>query len=403
LIANDVRTFDKLIEHIKVTVKARIGAKNSRRVQCISFALLHPAQYKLAKKRFDILFFCDLPHRWQNIKLVVEELKHRRDDLKLGLAFRASRQELLPDSVNLADISTFTHVTIGALYLFDTGILYTTGPSAPPSAMPRKARVVHSVMSMLSLDGFFFDDSFDAYDYILCGGVHHLDSFLQLASRRPGLSGKKLIPAGYPKLDLVLASRSTKLRPTGQRVNPTVVYAPTHSVALRQHAEAVISALLAQGHRVIFRPHPLSLNAQRDIIEQVCELCAGNPNFSLDVNKDYTESYSLADIMVTDLSGTAFTFSFSFSKPSIFFVPNAETERGLSGIQYDARHRIGALVRDLDEMVEKVSELCNRDMTDEIELFRDETMFNVGKSARYIVDCLEEILSGRERPEWVRL
>ena len=154
---------------------------------------------------------------------------------------------------------------------------------------------------------------------------------------------------------------------------------------------------------MIFRPHPLSLNGDRPVIDGICQLHAGNQNFSLDASKDYTRSYSSADLMVTDLSGTGFTFSFSFSRPCIFFAPDAEAERGLSGIQYDARHRIGALVRDIDGMIEKTSELCSRDMTDEIERFRDETVFNVGKSAAYIVDCLEEILSGRERPEWVRL
>jgi hypothetical protein len=107
--------------------------------------------------------------------------------------------------------------------------------------------------------------------------------------------------------------------------------------------------------------------------------------------------------MVTDLSGTGFTFSFSFSKPCIFFSPSAEQERGMRGIQYESRHRIGALVRDIDELLQKTSELCKRNMDREIEQFRDETVFNVGKSAAYIVGCLEDILAGRERPEWLRL
>ena len=402
--------FKQLAEHmIKRAIKACIGAENSWRLQRIFFPLLNPAEYKLARQHFDVLFFCDLPHRWQIIKLVVEELRHRRGDLRLGLAYTGPREELLPNSFNFAGISTITHVTNGALSLFDTQILYTTapGPTMPPSMMPPKARVVHSLMSMVSPDGFFSDDSFDAYEYILCAGVHHLEFFRKLALRRPALSGKRLLPAGYPKLDLMLGSHSTKRHRTDQSVRSTVVYAPIHSLAslpgaLRTHGEAIINALLAEGHRVIFRPHPISIYADRDVIGRISQLHGGNPNFSLDARRDYNQSYSLADLMVTDLSGTGFTFSFSFSRPCIFFAPNAEAERGLSGIQFDARHRIGALVRDIDEMIEKTSELCNRDMTDEIERFRDETLFNVGKSAAYIVDCLEDILSGRERPEWVR-
>ena len=264
---------------------------------------------------------------------------------------------------------------------------------------------------MNSLDGVYPDDDFDAYDYILCGGPHHLDSFRERALRHPVLLGKTLVPAGYPKLDLMLASHSTKRRPTDPSARSTVVYAPTHISSVNEclaslchYGEAIINALLAEGHRVIFRPHPVSFDDQdRPVIDRICQLHADNPNFSLDMSKDYTESYSLADLMVTDLSGTGFTFSFSFGRPCIFFSPNDEAERGLRGIQFEARYRIGTLVRDIDEMIEKTSELCNRDMTEEIERFRDEAVFNVGKSAAYIVNCLEDILSGCERPEWVRL
>src|SRR5262249_26985512 len=148
-------------------------------------------------------------------------------------------------------------------------------------------------------------------------------------------------------------------------------------------------ALLAKGHRVFFRPHPISfLDQDRSVIDRICRLHAGNLDFSVDANRDYTESYSLADLMVTDTSGTGFSFSFSFGRPCIFFSPNAEAERELRGIQFEARHRIGGVVRDVDEMIEKTSELRNRNMADEIERFRNESIFNVGKSARYIVDCL---------------
>ena len=166
-----------VLSRIKRAVKACIGSENSWRLQRICFPLLHPAEYKLARKQFDVLFFCDLPYRWQSIELVVEELRHRCNDLRLGLAFTGLREEFLPESFNLTGISTIAHVTTGGLNLFDTRILYTTAIGAPPLMMPPKARVVHSFASMLSLDGFFFDHSFDAYDYILCAGVHHIESF----------------------------------------------------------------------------------------------------------------------------------------------------------------------------------------------------------------------------------
>jgi CDP-Glycerol:Poly(glycerophosphate) glycerophosphotransferase len=398
----------------KKLAKAALGAENSYLARNIydriRFQLYCLRNYKSMTKPFDVLFFCPFISTWQHIKLVVEELSHRRRDLRLGLINRYCPKELFQESFYLTDNPTIINDR-WRLNLFDTRVLYVSIPILSPLDRPRNAHMVHAVWSMNSLDGVFFDTQFDPYDYILCGGPHHLDSFREHSLRHPALLGKTLVPAGYPKLDLMLASHSTTRRPTDPSRRSTVVYAPTHISSLSDHltslshyGEAIVNALIVEGNRVIFRPHKASFADQdRPVIDRICQLHADNPNFSLDMSEDYTETYSSADLMVTDLSGTGFTFSFSFGRPCIFFSASEEAERGLRGIQFEARHRIGALVRDINEMLEKTSELCNRDMTEEIERFRDETVFNVGKSAAYIVDCLEDILSGRKRPEWVRL
>jgi hypothetical protein len=400
----------------KRAIKACLGVENSSRVRHIydrtRFGLYYLHNYKLIKKHFDILFFCPIPATgWRNIKPVVEELIRRRDHLRLGIVNWWCSKDEFPDSFYLTGNPAIINHRGWPLGLFDTRILYTPWPGMSPFDRPPKARVVHALMSMNSLDGVYPDDDFDAYDYIFCIGPHHLDSFRERALRHPALLGKTLVPAGYPKLDLMLASNSTKRHRTDPSLGLTVVYAPTHVfpinaclASLFNYGEAIVNALLAEGHRVIFRPHPNSLvGDQQRIIDRICRLHTGNPNFALDTSKDYSESYALADLMVTDLSGTGFTFSVSFGRPCIFFSPNEEAEHGLRGIQFDARHRIGTVVRGIDELIEKISELCNLNMTDEIEQYRDEAVFNVGNSAKYIVDCLEDILSGCERPEWVRL
>lgn len=398
---------------IKRALRACFGADNARRViykgRRLLFRLLYPEEFKLSKKQYDILFCCD-PVRWQNIKLVVLELIEKRPDLKVGVAFPGARDEL-EDLSNLAGITTIAHANIYTIYLFRTRILYLPMPDLSPLLTPPNACVVHGLISIASLDGVYSDHHFDGFDYIVCGGPHHVDSFWKLALRRPVLMGKRLLPAGYPKLDLMLASHSTKQRPIDSSVKSTVVYAPTHIyeanksfATIRQYGEAIISALLAGGHRVIFRPHPLSFTDEDGaLIDRICQIHASDPRFSLDRAKDYTQSYASADLMVTDISGTGFTFSLTFSRPCIFFAPDGDAERGLTGIQFDSRHRVGALVRNIDEMIEKTSELCHADMTEEIDRFRDELVFNVGKSASYILDCLVDILRGRERSEWVRL
>ena len=394
-------------------LSACFGADASRRMihagRRLLFRFRYPADYALSKQKYDVLFGCGTV-RWQNIKLVVEELRRSRPDLRLGLAFPGSREELR-SLLTPPGVTTIAHATVYTLRLFDTRILYVATPDLPPSSRPPGALVVHSLMSMASLDGIYSDHHFDGFDYILCGGPHHVDSFRSLAARRPALSGTWLLPAGYPKLDLMLGAKPAAQRSRESPVKPTIVYAPTHVdqateslASLRRHGEAIVDALLAGGYRVIFRPHPWSFADQdRALIDRICELHAGNPGFSLDRSKDYTESYSSADLMVTDISGTGFTFSLTFGRPCIFFAPSAEAELGLTGIQFDSRHRIGAPVRSIDEMIEKSSQLCQSDRAEDIRRFRDEFLFNVGGSAAYIAAGLEDVLSGRERPEWIRL
>jgi hypothetical protein len=415
-------------ETAKRAIKACLGAENSNRarniVNHIRFQLFNLKNCKPLKRQFDVLFFYPWCGTWPTVKLVVKELLRKRGDLRLGLVTSCSEAES-PDSFFLTGNPRIIKIPERVLYvlytlppyktmfnIFDTRIIYTNVvPGFSAFSTSSKPHLVHALMSMNSLDGVFGDDYFDAYDYILCAGPHHIDSFREWARVHPALLGKRLLPAGYPKLDLMLASHSTKRRPADRSERSTIVYAPTHHYSVNEclaslchQGEGIINALIAEGYRVIFRPHPVSFSDQDGpVIDRICQFHANNPNFSLDASTDYRESYSSADLMITDLSGTGFTFSFSFCRPTIFFAPDAGAELGLSGLQFDARHRIGALVRDIDELVVKTSELCNRDMTDEIERFRDETVFNVGKSAAYIVDCLEDILSGCEHPEWVRL
>jgi hypothetical protein len=309
----------------------------------------------------------------------------------------------------MSGVTAIPHATLYTLPLFTTRVLYLPIPDLPKQLRPPKATVVHGLMSMASLDGLYLDHHFDEFEYVLCGGPHHIDALRKLALRRPSLSGLRLLPAGYPKLDLVLASAETKRQRSAD--GSTAVYAPTHVMAsnerlasLRRHGERIVDALLGGGYRVIFRPHPISFaDEDRSLVEHIAAAHAGNPRFSLDRSEDYTSTYASADFMVTDLSGTGFTYSLGFTRPCIFFVPDEEAERGLNGAQFEDRHRIGAVARNELQLLEKAAEFARADMQEALVRFRDEFVFNAGNSANYIVGALEDMLAGRDRPGAIRL
>ena len=340
---------------------------------------------------------------------MVRELIRRRPDVRVAVAFPGSR-ESIGDLASFDGVTRIAHATLDTLPAFRTRILYLPVPDLPRYMRPPHAVAVHALMSMASMDGLYLDHHFDGFDYVLCGGPHHLDSLRKLAARRPALSGLKLLPAGYPKLDLMLAAPESASRPDSTGA-PVAVYAPTHVIALneklaslRRHGEDIVGALLGAGYRVIFRPHPMSfVDEDRALVERIASAHAGNPAFSLDRSKDYTRTYASASLMVTDLSGTGFTFSMTFLKPCIFFASDTQAEQGMSVAQFDDRHRIGGVVRDSRELVERAAELVRTDMSEPLERFRREFVFNAGHSAAVIVSALEDMLAGREPANMARL
>jgi len=358
----------------------------------------------------DILFFVHDDKRWDTIALIIKALKLRHPALRLRIV--AAAQAPLPSSdLDFCGVEILISHSLHELPLFEAAVMYTPIVGHLSMFRPRNGRIVHAAWSMASLDGVYEANAFDGYDYVLCAGPHHMQSFAEWGRERRTYSGKRLIPAGYPKLDLMLQSVADQRPAAEPRARLTVIYAPTHCygpnvglASLREYGEAIINALLEAGHRVIFRPHPTSfIDGDQTLIDGICRLHQDNEAFVLDDKIDYSSSYAAADIMITDVSGSGFTFSFTYCRPCIFFFPNVEAERGLRGIQYEARHRIGGVVRDIPQLVQSVANFARQDIAAQITAYRDETIFRVGTSADYIADSLASICAGKDRDEWVRL
>jgi hypothetical protein len=367
------------------------------------------------ERTWDIVFYCEQPSHWQNIALIVESLLRLCPSLNLALVLGYSEQRyrpLYPEGLRIFYVSdrAFTR-------LVDTVVFYTPYVGLKKTERPPNSVVVHGLVSMTSLDGVYMRDTFDAYDYIVIGGQHHAESFKEWTKSRSSLSGKCLITGGYPKLDLLVRNinNSPELtdKPLLRDGAPTIVYAPTHIYAvnhslcsLRFSGESIIETLLGLGYEVIFRPHPVSLHdVDRELVLRLSQRFSQNARFALDTEPDYSRSYDRADILLTDLSGTGFTFSFSYLKPSLFFAPDISAEFGLTGIQFSDRKTIGGIVRSVTEIKNSLMYLLNNtnSIRTQITNYRDRTIFNVGESGIRVAEALVLILYGGGRSEWVNL
>lgn len=88
-------------------------------------------------------------------------------------------------------------------------------------------------------------------------------------------------------------------------------------------------------------------DSDKSVVARIVDESSGNASLSIDRSKNYIATYAKANAMVTDLSGTGFTFSLSFLRPAVFFAPNEQAEEGLRGIQFEDRDQIGGVARSI--------------------------------------------------------
>lgn len=287
--------------------------------------------------------------------------------------------------------------------------IYVT-PREDEKVFPRRASRVLFVHSLMNSEGLYAEGDYDNYDYIYCAGSHQMEEFVQLFRERRSRP-KYLIPGGYPKLSRQIA-RAQPLSPREIAGPPVVIYAPTYynefnrSIAsLERFGAEIIARLIDGGYKVVFRPHPLNFNNEgRAAIEAIVEKFRGEERFELDRSSDYFGVYSRTDMMVTDLSGTGFTYAFIFGRPVLFFAHNAEAERTLKALREERRSDIGGVVRSLDEIAPKVRSIVENypSYRGKIEKFRDETIYNVHDSADYFLAHVGDIVNRRKHPaDWV--
>jgi len=255
--------------------------------------------------------------------------------------------------------------------------------------------------------------SFD-YFFLSCPAlVKRWEVEIPLArSRLHGKATKKtacIIGGGYPRLD-----RNIEYFETHREDSKTLVFATTGIkgeqfegiIPFPYYAERVIGTLLDAfpDYELVFRPHPLTLFEPE--IKAVIAKFAGVPRFKLDNDgSSYMPIYAKAALMITDFSGTAYTYSFTTLRPVVFFSHNdTEVLRRFGTYQYFIdREKIGLVARNVDDLVVKVKTLLiqQEQYAASIRACRDASIFNLGKSEDYFVDNIEYILEDKRNPEWI--
>ncbi len=247
------------------------------------------------------------------------------------------------------------------------------------------------------------------YDYIFLSSDIAISDLNKKINQHHNVKNEEnkisLINTGYLKLDHVYKNLKEN-----NTVEESIMLAPTLSSMLIDYnldkfVDSIIEEILKNDEfKLIYRPHPGDLinKEKKIIIKNIYEKYKNQSNFSLDDNTSYLESYKKSKILVTDFSGTAYTYAFSKLRPVIFFSKNEEKlkKSELNELFYfKDRDVVGKIIQDIDRLNEEIysiNKLINQYST-EIDLLRSKRIKFFKMSIEQNLLSLRNILNVKKK------
>lgn len=268
---------------------------------------------------------------------------------------------------------------------------------------PFSVKYIYIHHSLVSTHMTYRPKAFDHFDIIFCAGPHHK---IEIEAREKiyKLKQKCLFQHGYGRLDKLITLSNNKSYYLNKKSEKCVLIAPSWGTEglLEVHGMVLIDSLLKSGVRTIVRPHPMTLSKNPKLIDTFQDKFADNPRYSLDLNVNSNKSLLIADIMISDWSGSAFDFSFGLLKPVIFIDTHKKVnnsnyyELEMNPLEISIRKKIGVLVpkENIDKIGPNISKILEKTkgLRKNISLERDRWVYNLGKSGEVAADKIYSLL-----------
>lgn len=179
------------------------------------------------------------------------------------------------------------------------------------------SHIMHSVNDATSYRLF----ALDYFDSVLLSGEYQ-KAHIRLLEKQRGIKHKDLEVVGCTYLDVLQAK--VKSLPTEEDLLFTVLVAPSwgESGLLVRYGKALLDPLVETGFQILVRPHPQSLQSEKEVVDQLVNRYKENASLEWDFSQENLQALSRADIMISDFSGVVFDYTFLFDRP--FLYVNAE-------------------------------------------------------------------------------
>lgn len=159
----------------------------------------------------------------------------------------------------------------------------------------------------------------DVVDYILVPSKIAMESFREVLKD----SKVKLLESGYPKLDEAINSYAYQDSNT-ITYTPSLRYVNGDNASLNLFAgfeNAMVESLLEfTDYKISYRAHPMNFQNHHGFYNLVKSCWQNEARVCFDerLGNDFC---NFSDFLITDFSTTAFTYSFTTLRPSLFFTP----------------------------------------------------------------------------------
>ena len=173
-------------------------------------------------------------------------------------------------------------------------------------------KYIHIFHSPTSID-FYEKYALSYYDIIMTA-VKQTETAQKFLDKKRNLPLKEYYAIGCTYLDDMLLECKNIKKETSDL---TVLYAPSwgNRSSLNTIGKEIISSLLLQNVRVIFRPHPQSFISDKELINSIFDAFKDNNFFTTDTNSSGLQSMVNSDALITDFSGILFDYNILFKKP----------------------------------------------------------------------------------------
>lgn len=317
--------------------------------------------FKSNEKKKNLIFYFPVKIYQKNLIEISDKLS-KKFNVFLIYNYQSSEEISKRKNSYLLDFNLLKYIPFNNFFLKDINFFFSSYISYvyPPNS--KNIYISHDIYDAPMINTKLEKELFlriSKIDYIFVSSNISKKYFLKKFNFYNLLTTSKIINTGYLKLDHLLKIIKKKRYKFGRK--SVVLLAPGYFYAFQKFnmyskIETIILKILKNNNLIlIFRPHPLDLTRKGDkhFVDNMLIKFSKFKNFKFDGNVSYIESFKKSDLMITDLSSTAYTYSFSTNNPVIFFSKNEKKlkkEKFSEAFYFHDRNQIGFICKDENKL-----------------------------------------------------